>query len=318
MYTKLARQGTNSAKGLIEARGCRHIFRMNATEVVMNRKIDRVVPAGPVNALDSYHANRMIVAPKDFAAISPFLVLVEDWFIAPAGFPTHPHRGMETVTFVLDGALEHEDHTGGHGVLRRGDVQWMTAGHGVLHSELPHENERAHTLQLWLNLPAARKMTPARYVNQLRAEVPVAAMAGGEVRVYAGRLGAIDQPHGSDWPMSLFDLTAEAGAELALELPAAARGFVFVLSGSAKLGADATPVAAGEVAWLEPSGAAGTDRLVVVAGEKLRALLYAGPPIDESVVARGPFVMNTDDEIRRAYEDYRAGRFVAAPAPLSH
>ncbi len=139
----------------------------------MDKIIDRIVPAGAVNRRGADHANRMIVAPEDFAAISPFLVLVEDWFRAPAGFPTHPHRGIQTVTVVLDGALEHRDHTGGHGVLRQGDVQWMTAGHGVLHSELPHERETAHTLQLWLNLPARQKMIPARYVNQLGADVPV-------------------------------------------------------------------------------------------------------------------------------------------------
>ncbi len=124
--------------------------------------IERIVPAGAVNRIDADHANRMIVAPQDFAAISPFLVLVEDWFRAPAGFPTHPHRGIQTVTFVLDGALEHRDHTGGTGVLRQGDVQWMTAGHGVLHSELPHRAEMAHTLQLWLNLPGPGQDDPRR------------------------------------------------------------------------------------------------------------------------------------------------------------
>src|SRR6185312_2075777 len=160
---------------------------------MMEKSIARLVPAGAVNRRSPDHANRMIVTGEDYAAISPFLTLVEDWFRAPAGFPTHPHRGMQTVTFVLDGALEHRDHTGGHGVLREGDVQWMTAGRGVMHSELPHENEMAHTLQLWLNLPARAKMTKARYVNQHSGDVPVRAGDGFEVRVYAGRSGEIAQ-----------------------------------------------------------------------------------------------------------------------------
>jgi hypothetical protein len=277
----------------------------------MDKIIDRIVPAGPVNQLDPDHANRMIVAPEDFAAISPFLVLVEDWFRAPAGFPTHPHRGIQTVTFVLDGALEHRDHTGGHGVLRQGDVQWMTAGHGVMHSELPHQAETAHTLQLWLNLPGRQKMIPARYVNQLAGEVPVVARPGAELRLYAGKLGDVAARHGSDWPMTLMDISAETGAELSLELPARDRGFVHILSGQARLGAGDATVTAGEIAWFEPSLEQGDDRLAVTALAPMRALLYSSAPIDEPVVARGPFVMTSDAEIRQAYDDYRSGRFVA-------
>jgi quercetin 2,3-dioxygenase len=276
----------------------------------MDKIIDRIAPAGAVNRRDADHANRMIVAPEDFAAISPFLVLVEDWFRAPAGFPTHPHRGIQTVTFVLDGALEHRDHTGGHGVLRQGDVQWMTAGHGVMHSELPHESETAHTLQLWLNLPGRQKMIPARYVNQLGAEVPVVKLPGAEVHLYAGKLGDIAAPHGSDWPMSLMDIHAEAGATVALEVPAGDRGFIHLLSGEAAIGAGPANVRAGEVAWFEPSLGEGYDTLCLVAREPLRALLYSGAPIDEPVVARGPFVMTSDAEIMQAYDDYRSGRFV--------
>jgi len=277
----------------------------------MDKSIDRIVPAGAVNRRDPDHANRMIVAPEDFAAISPFLVLVEDWFRDPAGFPTHPHRGIQTVTFVLDGALEHRDHTGGHGVLREGDVQWMTAGHGVMHSELPHEREVAHTLQLWLNLPGRQKMIPARYVNQLRAEVPVVTVPGAEIRLYAGTLGEVASPHGSDWPMTLMDIRAEAGAELSLEVPSGDRGFIHLVSGEARVGAGGATVTAGDVAWFEPSLDGGTDRIAVTALAPLRALLYSGAPIDEPVVARGPFVMTSDAEIRQAYTDYQSGRFIA-------
>jgi len=277
----------------------------------MDKSIDRIVPAGAVNRRGADHANRMIVPPEDFASISPFIVLVEDWFRSPAGFPEHPHRGIQTVTFVLDGALEHRDHTGGHGVLRQGDVQWMTAGHGVMHSELPHERETAHTLQLWLNLPRRQKMIPARYVNQLRAEVPVLKLPGAEVRLYAGRLGEIAAPHGSDWPMSLMEMSAGAGAAATLDVPAVDRGFVHLLSGAATIGAGRAHIRAGDVAWFEPSAGGGCDKLTIAAREPFRALLYSGAPIDEPVVARGPFVMTSDAEIAQAFEDYRAGRFVA-------
>jgi quercetin 2,3-dioxygenase len=277
----------------------------------MERIIGRIASAGAVNQRSADHANRMIVAPEDFAAISPFLVLVEDWFRAPAGFPTHPHRGIETVTIVLDGALEHRDHTGGQGVLRQSDVQWMTAGHGVLHSELPHQDETAHTLQLWLNLPSRRKMIPARYVNQRGASVPVMTVPGAAVQVYAGKLGGVETPHGSDWPMSLFDIRAEEGASLVLEMPGRDRGFLHLLAGEATVGGGEAHLAAGHVAWLEPSGKAGYDRLPMVARTPFRALFFSGPPIDEPVVARGPFVMTSDAEIKAAYDDYRSGRFVA-------
>ena len=107
-------------------------------------------------------AKRILIDTDDMRSISPFLRFSEDWFAAPGGFETHPHRGMQTVTIVLEGALHHRDHTGADGVLRAGDVQWMSAGRGVLHSEMPYESELAHTLQLWLNLPSKLKMVPAR------------------------------------------------------------------------------------------------------------------------------------------------------------
>lgn len=277
----------------------------------MDKIIERIVPAGAVNRRGADHANRMIVPPEDFAAISPFLVLVEDWFRAPAGFPTHPHRGIQTVTFVLDGALEHRDHTGGHGVLRQGDVQWMTAGHGVLHSELPHERETAHTLQLWLNLPSRQKMIAARYVNQLGAEVPEVRGLGSEVWLYAGKLGDTSVPPGSDWPMTLMDIRAESDAALALDVPAGDRGFIHLLDGEATIGAREANVRGGDVAWFEPSDGPGFDVLRLTARAPVRALLYSGAPIDEPVVAYGPFVMTSDAEIQQAYDDYRSGRFVA-------
>jgi redox-sensitive bicupin YhaK (pirin superfamily) len=253
-----------------------------------------------------------VFPPDGYAGQTPFLMLSEDWFAAPRGFEEHPHRGMQTVTFVLDGALEHRDHTGGHGVLREGDVQWMTAGRGVMHSEMPHANEMAHTLQLWLNLPAKLKMTKARYVNQIADQVPVRRGDGVSVRVYAGRSGEIEQPHGSDWPMMLLDIRLDAGTVFSQPVPADYRGFVYVLSGKARLGT--VPVTTTQVAWFDPSagggGGGGEDTVTIAADEALRALLIASPPINEPVVFGGPFVMNTEAEIRQAFMDYRSGKFL--------
>jgi redox-sensitive bicupin YhaK (pirin superfamily) len=213
---------------------------------------------------------------------------------------------MQTVTVVLEGALEHRDHTGAHGILRAGDVQWMTAGHGVLHSEMPHGDETAHTLQLWLNLPRKLKMIPARYQDQRLKDVFVRKVPGGEILVYAGRSGEVSHPHGSDYPMWLLDIRLSAGARLGQEISTRDRGFVYVLAGKAMIGSRS--VEKGEVAWFEP-GAGGV--LMLEAEEDFRGLLFSGEPIQEPAVAYGPFVMNTRQEIQQAFLDYQAGRLVA-------
>ena len=140
---------------------------------------------------------------------------------------------MQTVTVVLEGAIEHRDHTGAHGILKAGDVQWMTAGHGVLHSEMPHGNETAHTLQLWLNLPRKMKMMPGRYRDQRLADAPVRrTVEGGEVRVYAGRSGDMQHGHGSDYPMWLLEVRLDAGAKLVQEISPPRSRFLLRARGS--------------------------------------------------------------------------------------
>lgn len=272
----------------------------------MERRITRVARVVPQGATSQVQNKQRVIGAEGWEMTSPFLFLSEDWFAAPGGFEEHPHRGMQTVTFVLEGAIEHRDHTGAHGVLEPGDVQWMTAGRGVLHSEMPYGRETAHTLQLWLNLPARMKMIPARYRDQRLADVPVRRVEGGEVRVYAGRSGSVSHAHGSDWPMSLLDIRLAKGARLAQEVDARDRGFVYVLHGTALLGG--TRVESSEVAWFEPGEG---ETLSLAADEEFRALLFAGEPIREPVVAYGPFVMSTRQEIVQAFEDYQAGRLVA-------
>ena len=277
----------------------------------MALSVDRVETAGARNVLGPRHQNRLIIAPQAHAPYSPFLFLAEDWFAPPAGFPAHPHRGMETVTFILEGQMIHEDHTGAHGELEAGDVQFMTAGGGVMHSEMPGPGG-VHSLQLWLNLPAAQKMSPARYSDQRAAEAARVTGEGYEARLYAGRLGEAERPHGSLWPLALMDLRLEAGAALDLPLAEGWRGFVLVLEGEAKLGGAQTLVRADQHAWAQAREA--DDVLALSAATPVRALFYAGPIIDEPVVAHGPFVMNTVDEIRQAFADYQSGRLTTSGA----
>lgn len=273
---------------------------------MVKRQVARIAHVIPRGATSQVQKKQLVVGAEGYEATSPFLLLSEDWFGPPGGFEEHPHRGMQTVTLVLEGELEHRDHTGAHGVLRAGDVQWMTAGRGVLHSEMPHGGTQAHTLQLWLNLPASMKMVPARYRDQRLGEVPVHQLPQGQVRVYAGRSGDVSSPHGSEWPMWLLDLSLRAGGELSLEVPPAHRGFIYVLHGHAQIGG--RDAGEGEVAWFEPGS---EERLPVTSDARFRGLLFSSPPIDEPVVAYGPFVMNTREEIRQAFLDYQAGRLIA-------
>jgi len=272
----------------------------------MQKRISRVtsvIPQGPSSQVEN---KQLVLGAEGWEKTTPFLFLSEDWFGAPKGFEEHPHRGMQTVTVVLEGAIEHRDHTGAHGILRAGDVQWMTAGHGVLHSEMPHGRETAHTLQLWLNLPRKMKMIPARYQDQRFSETPKRTLEGGEVRVYAGRSGEVQHGHGSDYPMSLLDIRLEAGAKLGQEVSTKDRGFVYVLQGAATIGG--AQVSENQVAWFEPGEG---DELPIAAKEDFRGLLFAGEPIHEPAVAYGPFVMNTKQEIQQAFLDYQAGKLVA-------
>ena len=266
-------------------------------------RVARVIPQGGSAQVEK---KQLVIGAEGWDRTSPFLFLSEDWFGKPKGFETHPHRGMQTVTIVLEGAIEHRDHTGAHGVLRAGDVQWMTAGHGVLHSEMPHGDETAHTLQLWLNLPAKMKMIPARYQDQRLKDTAVRKLEGGEVRVYAGRSGEVSHPHASDYPMALLDIRLKAGARLGQEVSTRDRGFLYVLEGRGRIGG--TEVGKGDVAWFEPGEA---EVLAIEATQPLRALLFSGEPIREPAVAYGPFVMNTTQEIQQAFVDYQTGRLVA-------
>jgi len=259
------------------------------------------------------HKARLVVSPEKAAEHSPFLLMAEDWFAPPAGFPTHPHRGIETVTFVLAGELLHEDHTGGKGRLRPGDAQFMTAGGGVMHSEMPGP-EGVQTLQLWLNLPARLKMIPARYQDLRLADAPVVRKDGAEARVYAGGLGHVEVPHGSTWPLALLDLRLDGGSSFAAPVPLGHRAFAYVVEGRAEIGFNRRAAEAGDVAWAALPEF--DDELPIAADKGARLLVFASPVFHEPIVMGGPFVMNTREEILEAFANLRAGR-LTAPKPAT-
>ncbi|MGE5096505.1 MAG: pirin family protein [Betaproteobacteria bacterium] len=274
----------------------------------MNLDIDRILHPERRSARSPSHQARLVVSPDDFEATSPFLLMAEDWFSPPAGFPEHPHRGLQTVTIVLEGALEHRDHTGAHGELSAGDVQWMTAGRGVLHSEMPGP-QGVHSLQLWLNLPAGEKMAGAAYRNQRARDTPVQRGPGYEVRVYAGRFGEVRHPHASLWPLTLLDVSIKQGKRVEIDVAPGERSFVYLLKGGVRFEGDDTAAAAEDVVWFAVAPDCG-ERVVlgVEADTPSRLLFFASPVIDEPVVAHGPFVMNTVEQVHQAYDDYRQGR----------
>jgi quercetin 2,3-dioxygenase len=249
------------------------------------------------------HRVRALVPPGDWAGSDPFLLLMEDWF--PDGvFDRHPHRGIETVTYVIDGAIEHYDNHGNTGRINPGDALWLTAGRGLIHNEKPADGGTAHILQLWVNLPGDAKLVPARF-QELRADaVPVRRDPGAEVRVFSGASGGVTAPTRNYAPVTMVEIRLQSGARVEQDLPADYNGFILMLDGGGEIGASATEVGAGDVAWLTHS--AGASAVSFAAGDQgARALLFAGKPLREPVAARGPFVMNTEDELRAGFAEFR-------------
>jgi quercetin 2,3-dioxygenase len=258
--------------------------------------------------------------------LDPFLMLDEFYSDNPqdylAGFPSHPHRGFETVTYMLDGHMRHEDHLGNRGDLGPGDVQWMTAAGGIIHSEMPQQTEgRLRGFQLWLNLPAAEKMRPAHYRDIPAGEIPrLVLRGGGHITVIAGTLsldgvrssGPVNGPGAalSTDPLYL-DIHLPSGQSVEVPLPAQHNAFLYLYDGEAQVGPEAG-------ARSLPHRAAGVlsegGSVRIEAGPAgARALLLAARKLGEPVVQYGPFVMNTRAEIEQAVEDFRSGR-LGAPA----
>jgi redox-sensitive bicupin YhaK (pirin superfamily) len=242
--------------------------------------------------------------------LDPFLLLDEIHSDNPddyaAGFPDHPHRGFETVTYMFEGAMEHRDSVGNHGHLGPGSAQWMTAGHGIVHSEMPRQERGGMWgFQLWVNLPAAKKMIRPRYQDIAPERVAEVALERARARVIAGQaFGAIGPVTGIEVEPLFVDVALERGAAIAHTVLSDHAAFVYVPSGAVRLGAAKTEVRAGQLAVL-----GGGDRFQVACdAAEGRVLLFAGRPIGEPVARSGPFVMNTNEELRKAWEDYRGGR----------
>ena len=284
------------------------------------RTIRQIVTPAPRRAIAEGMANRILIEPGNWADYDPFLVLVEDWMHEPGGFPDHPHRGIETVTLVLDGELHHADNRGNSGVLTQDDVQWMTAGKGIIHAELPNEDKASHTLQLWLNLPAAAKMVESAYQDLLADRALRVDEAGANIRLLSGSVEGIAAPAQTQTPVQYLDVRLNAGAHVDLPVPASHNGFMLVLEGEVKVGAERVVGSPGQVLWLDyplaPRGHTRLDSLRIEAELPARVLAVSGEPIGERVVAYGPFVMNSEDEIRQAYLDFHRGLF-GGPTPAA-
>ena len=229
------------------------------------------------------------------------------------GFPDHPHRGFETVTYMIDGQMRHRDSFGHEGLLRSGGVQWMTAGSGIIHSELPEQADgRMEGFQLWLNLKSSDKMRAPWYRDIQNAEIPEFTTAEGVfVHVIAGMSHGVAGAMKRDVTEPLYlDLHFAAGATFAQMLPPRFNAFVYVYRGAIAIGDTGVP--AQRMAILR--NAAGSDGVVLRAPEPARALLIAGLPLNEPIAQHGPFVMNSRDELIQAVQDYQAGKFSAALA----
>lgn len=245
----------------------------------------------------------------------PFLMLDElgpvDYAPGQAiGAPDHPHRGFETVSYILEGEVEHEDSAGHRGIIGPGDVQWMTAGRGVIHSEMPtrqilEKGGRVHGFQIWVNLPARDKMMAPRYQEVPKAKIPEGKSARARVKVVAGSALGVDAAIDTRTPIALHDWTLDPGALEDVTIPTSYSVYVYVFSGTALV--DGQSVVEGQLAVL---GRGDIVRLGTDEAEKkaARLLLLAGEPIREPVVSYGPFVMNTKAEILQAVSDYQNGK----------
>jgi redox-sensitive bicupin YhaK (pirin superfamily) len=274
-------------------------------------------PADPQRRRDGM-VNRPLIDPGHWAEFDPFLLLMEDWMHEPGGFPDHPHRGIETVTLVLDGELWHADNRGNSGVLGADDVQWMTAGKGIIHAELPNEHSTSHTLQLWLNLPSERKMVESDYQDLLAGKGVHLDDGRANIRLISGALEGTRAPTRNHTPVQYLDMRLEPGGRVVIPIPATHNGFIYVIEGTARFGADATVASAGQVLWLDfpVATSAAMDVLETVGDTPSRFLVVTGTPIREAVVAYGPFVMNTQEEIIQAYQDFHGGLF-GGPTPAA-
>ena len=261
---------------------------------------------------------RRAFAGLDMSSLDPFIHMDQMGEVnyapgEPKGTPWHPHRGFETVTYMIDGIMEHKDSHGGGGIISGGDTQWMTAGGGILHIEAPPEHlvmsgGLFHGVQLWVNLPRENKMAHPRYQDITGSKVALASSpdGGALVRVIAGEIAGLQGPGSTYTPIALSHSTIAPGAALSLPWNREFNALVYVLAGEGTVGAEKRPIRMGQTALF---GRGDTIEMSASAvGESLEVFVLGGRPIREPVAMAGPFVMNTKSEVLQAFEDYQAGR----------
>nr|XP_043629163.1 pirin-like protein [Erigeron canadensis] len=246
---------------------------------------------------------RRSIGRPELKSFDPFLMLDEFTVSPPAGFPDHPHRGFETVTYMLEGAVTHQDFNGHKGTIRAGDVQWMTAGRGIIHSEMPAGPGAQKGLQLWVNLSSKDKMVEPNYQELLKEDIQSAERDGVKVNIIAGESMGVKSPVFTRTPSMFLDFTLTPGAQMHQPIPESWNSFVYVLEGEGVFGSmDSSPISAHHVLVLSN----GDGLSVWNNGSKpLRFVLIGGQPLNEPVVQYGPFVMNTQAEIKQALQDYQ-------------
>lgn len=279
----------------------------------MQRELERIIASQATSDGAGVKIKRSI-GQHPQARVDPFLMLDEfgsesanDYI---AGFPPHPHRGFETVTYMLEGHMLHEDHMGNKGHLKNGDVQWMTAGKGIIHSEMPQQDAGLmRGFQLWINLPAAEKMKPAHYRDIASRDIPVANLPeGGSIKVIANQAsidGQIIQGpiQGLSTEAIYWDIQLPLGKKFVHKIPDYHHSVIYVYEGAIELGDKKRQLPKGNAGILSKG-----DQISITAIEEgTRFLVLSGKPLKESIAQYGPFVMNTSDEIEQAIRDYRAG-----------
>lgn len=291
------------------------------------RPVERLVAARTQLEGAGFQVGRPFPGPE-LRSADPFLLLDQMGPVVyepheAKGAPWHPHRGFETVTYMIDGTLVHHDSNGGGGVIGEGDTQWMTAGSGILHDELPTEQLLAsgglfHGIQLWVNLPRALKFAAPRYQDLRGSELTLVTShdSGALVRIIAGAIGGFTGPGSTYTPISYVHASISPGARLETPWPKDFTALAYVLSGTGTVGAEGRPVRDGTLAVFGPGEALGVtaDARQHTRTGDLEVLLLGGRPIREPVVQYGPFVMNSRAEIIQAIEDYQAGRMGTIPA----
>jgi redox-sensitive bicupin YhaK (pirin superfamily) len=262
-------------------------------------------PAAP-GFIGEGHTAVEVLRPTDLAASDPFVLLMDDRLDIARRRQiggAHPHAGLETVTLVLEGTLQDRD----EGALGAGDLIWMTAGRGIIHNEAVEAAGRSRILQLWIALPARDRALAPRFENVRKDAAPVVRAPGVEARLYSGASGAVRSATRNRVQVTLLDLHLAAGARFEQALPASFNGFLYVVDGGVSIGDRA--VEAGQVGWLAPSAA---TSLVISSGPRgARLVLYAGEPIGEPLVQRGPFVAGSPAEIVELHTRFRAGEFAS-------